>query len=227
MSKRFFLSIFLFLVITPSYAAYEEIECSNDKVFSEYSCNQCFDWWLKAEWENLWLLIDKWANITDVKEIVYKEEQKDPYMVNLSTWNVTWVQTPDSNNFWEYTDEFNNLYSEADFWYILDPGKSVIWLKSTLSHAFNLEKNTAKTWDNIGMLVYPIVSHNILADWEVSMDENNQHLECVLFKSWKAGEVVVPETPKNLPKTGPAQYILLLFVALIWGFWLLKFRTKS
>jgi hypothetical protein len=36
-------------------------------------------------------------------------------MVNLSPTNVTWTQVPDSNNFWEYTDELNNLYSEDDF----------------------------------------------------------------------------------------------------------------
>ncbi len=31
-------------------AANEEIECSSDAVFSEYSCNQCFDGWVKNQW---------------------------------------------------------------------------------------------------------------------------------------------------------------------------------
>ncbi|MDP2395951.1 MAG: hypothetical protein Q8S84_04250 [bacterium] len=58
-------------------------------------------------------------NVTDVSKILYKEEQKDPYMVNLSPTNVTWTQTPNSDKFWEYTDELNALYSEKDFGYIL------------------------------------------------------------------------------------------------------------
>jgi len=42
MFKRL-LFIVSFLVITsPSFAAYDEVECSTDPVFSENSCNQCF-----------------------------------------------------------------------------------------------------------------------------------------------------------------------------------------
>jgi hypothetical protein len=51
-------------------------------------------------------------NVTDIDKIVYKEEQLDPEMLNLDPSNVTWTQTPSSENFWKYTDEFNALYSE-------------------------------------------------------------------------------------------------------------------
>jgi len=53
-------------------------------------------------------------NVTEVQKIVYKEEQVDPEMINLDSSNVTWTQTPDSENFWEYTDEFNALYSDTE-----------------------------------------------------------------------------------------------------------------
>ncbi|MDP3380717.1 MAG: hypothetical protein Q8S84_04255 [bacterium] len=66
-----------------------------------------------------------------------------------------------------------------------------------------MEKNNAKSGENIGMLIYPIVSHNILANGEVSMEDSNSHLECVLFKSADAStpEVIIAETPKKLPQT--------------------------
>ncbi|MBT3728731.1 hypothetical protein HOF65_07075 [bacterium] len=53
-------------------------------------------------------------NVTEVQKILYKEEQLDPEMISLDTTNVTWIETPDSNGFWEYTDEFNELYSDIE-----------------------------------------------------------------------------------------------------------------
>lgn len=228
MNKKLLAVISLLAISTPSFAAYEEIECSTDKAFSENSCNQCFDWGSKVQGDNLGLLSDLWVNAIDVSKILYKEEQKDPYMVNLNTANVNWTQTPDAEKFWEYTDEFNALYSEKDFGYVLAAWKSVNWLKSSLSHAYKLDKNTAPSWENIGMLIYPIVTHNILASGEVSMDDSTSHLECVLFKSWDAAkEVVVPEAPKKLPQTWPAEFMMLIVLAMVASFWILTIRSKS
>ncbi len=229
MNKKLLAVLSLLAISTPSFAAYEEIQCSTDKAFQENSCNQCFDWGSKVQGDNLGLLSDLWKNTTDASKILYKEEQKDPYMVNLDNTNVTWTQTPSADKFWEYTDEFNALYSEKDFGYILAPGKSSTWLKSSLASAYTLEKNTAKSWQNIGMLIYPITTHNILAWGEVSMDSSNAHLECVLFKSGdaKAPEVVIPTAPKKLPQTWPGEFMMLIVIAMISGFWILKFKTKS
>lgn len=229
MNKKLLAVISLLAISTPSFAAYEEIQCSTDKAFQANSCNQCFDWGSKVQGDNLWLLTDLWMNVTDVSKILYKEEQKDPYMVNLSPTNVTWTQTPNSDKFWEYTDELNALYSEKDFGYILAAWKSVTWIKSSLSHAYKLEKNNAKSGENIGMLIYPIVSHNILANGEVSMEDSNSHLECVLFKSADAStpEVIIAETPKKLPQTWPAEFMMLIIIAMISSFWILKIRSKS
>jgi len=224
MTKKLLAILSLLVVSTSSLSAYEEIECSTDTVFSEYSCNQCFTWESKSEWDLLGLLSDVWMNVTEVQKILYKEEQLDPEMISLDTTNVTWIETPDSNGFWEYTDEFNELYSDIEEWYILDPGKSVTWIKSNLSHAYKLERNTADAGENIGLLVYPISTHNILADGEITID-NSEHKECVLFKSAEAGEE--PETPERLPETGPSEFILLAILAMILGFGIVKFRTKS
>jgi hypothetical protein len=53
-------------------------------------------------------------NATDVIKILYKEEQIEPEMINLNSDNVVWSQMPSSDNFWEYTDEFNTLYSDVE-----------------------------------------------------------------------------------------------------------------
>jgi len=226
MAKNILVLISLLAIATPSFAAYEEIECSTDTVFSENSCNQCFDWGTKVQWGYLGLLSDLWMNVTDIQKIVYTEEQVDPEMINLDSSNVSWTQTPSSENFWEYTDEFEALYSETEEGYILDAGESVNWIKSAWSNAYQLAKNTASEWSNIGLLVYPISTHNILEDGEITIN-NSEHRECVLFKSWEASEEEVPEEPKKLPETGPAEFILLLVAAMLLGLWIMKFRTRS
>lgn len=220
--KKILVFISLLTMTSTTFGAYTEIECSTDSVFSENSCNQCFDWWAKMQWDHLWLLSDLWMNVSDIQKIVYTEEQVDPQMINLNSWNVNWLQTPDESNFWEYTDEFNALYSDLEGGYILDAWKSVTWLKSSLSHAYNLETNTAAVWSNIGLLVYPITTHNILDDGEITID-NTEHRECVLFTS---GEAATSTPVERLPETGPAAY-LLIFLAWILGFGVLKFRTRS
>lgn len=224
MFKKLLVMISLLMITVPSFAAYTEIDCSTaDPVFTENSCNQCFNWSSKIQWDNIWLLSDLWMNVTEVQKIVYKEEQVNPEMINLDSANVSWEQTPNSENFWEYTDEFNTLYSDIEGGYVLDAWSSVTWLESSLSHAYKLDKNTAEAGANIGLLVYPITTHNILADGEITID-SSEHRECVLFTSWEAAEEVVE--PEYLPETGPAEFMLLIIVAMILGFGVLQFRTK-
>jgi hypothetical protein len=59
-------------------------------------------------------LKDDWINATDVKRLLYKEEQKMPSLVSLDEENVAWSQTPSSDGFWEYTPELELLYSEDE-----------------------------------------------------------------------------------------------------------------
>jgi hypothetical protein len=58
-------------------------------------------------------------NVTDVSKILYKEEQIDPEMINLDSNNVNWIQSPNADEFWTYTDEFNALYSDLEEGYVL------------------------------------------------------------------------------------------------------------
>jgi len=225
MFKKLLVTFSLLFITTQSFAAYKEVECSTDSVFSKYSCNQCFDWWSKVEWNNLWLLSDLWSNVTDVSKILYKEEQIDPEMFNLNPDNVNWVKSPNSDAFWTYTDEFNALYSDLEEGYVLPAWNSVTWIKTALSSVFTLEKNTATKWSNIWLLVYPISTHNILKDGEITID-NSEHNECVLFTSGDASKEVAPIVPKKLPQTGPSEYILLLILSMILGFSILKFKAR-
>lgn len=196
---------------------YTEVECTSDASYGAYSCGQCFDWWTKAEWDNIWLLSDDWINSSNSSQLIYKEEQEDPEIINLGWWNSDWSEIKSWETFWEYTRELNDLYSEDDWGYILAPGSKVTWINSKLDSAYSLDKNTAAAWQNIGMLVYPIAVHNVLSDWDVTIDAD-VHNECVLFKSWDStGTVVTPpttQTPNKLPDTGP-EHVLLIVLTLV------------
>ena len=214
------------LINTSFVSAYNEIDCSSDIVFESYSCGQCFEWGSKIKWDYIWLLIDDWINPTDQNQILYKEEQKMPEMVNLDPSNVAWSQTPSTEWFWEYSDEFDALYSEDNLWYILNAWSRITWLQSKMGYAYKLDNNSATNNANIGLLIYPISTHTIQADWTPSMDDN-EHIECVLFKSAWASEIVIPETPERLPDTWPTEYILLLIIAMLLWFGFMRMSSRS
>ncbi len=209
--------------------AYEEVECTTNPIFSANSCNQCFEWGSKSEGDNIGLMSDDWINDTNLKQIVYKEEQKLPFMVNLSEGLVSWSQTPSSEDFWEYTQEFEDKLDAKEEGYVLDPQEKVTWLKSKLGYAFSLDKNQAPVGDPVGLLVYSIKPHNIMEDGEITV-EDTEHRECVLFSSGKKETVtppVQPQEPKQLPKTGPEHiFIALLALALLAWFGVSKMTKK-
>lgn len=226
MLKRFFVFVLLIASFNIVNAANQEIECSTDPVFSEYSCNQCFDGWAKSQGWYIGLLSDEWKNTSENDKILYKEQQDFPEMINLETSGVEWNQTPWAEDFWEYTSDFDSLYSEDQDGYVLATWKAVTWIKSKLSYAYKLDRNEAEEWANIGLLIYPILSHTILDDWEITMD-NSIHNECVLYKSGEPTEQTLVE-PKKLPQTWPEEFFILLVLAMILWFWVLKFRhTKD
>jgi hypothetical protein len=154
-----------------------------------------------------------------------------PVMKNLSPTLVNWKENPTREKFWKYTDEFNKLYSDEEEGYILAKGKKVTWLESSKGFAYSLTKNKAESGKNIGLLVYPISTHSIVANGEINPDADI-HKECVLFKSSTEVLTVVPskekpKTPvKDLPKTGPEHYLLLL-LAMILGFGFIKMRKSA
>ncbi len=222
--------VFVFWLTANSvFAAYKEIPCDTDPAFKASSCKQCFDGWEKGAWESFGLLSDLYVNKSTSSRLIYKEEQTFPSIVNLGWSNTSWSQTPSGENFWEYTPEFEALYSKDQEAYVIKPNSEVTWIKSKLGYAYKLDKNTSKKWDNIALLLYPVTSH-VLNGSEVSVDAE-EHRECVLIKSWKAVAANTPIVvekikPKALPQTGPEQ-IILLFMALILWLGLYGFKRKS
>ena len=224
--KRIVLTICVFSLTSTWVFGYEEINCSSDPIFSANSCNQCFDWWQKWEWVNIWLLSDKWINSTDKSILMYKEEQEMPSMINLGWTSVSWSQQPSSENFWEYTSDLEALYSSDYEWYILWAWNETSWIQSKLWYAYSLDKNSLETGKNIWLLVYPMSMH-IITDWEAAI-ETEVHKECVLYKSWEPeDDIVIPTPPKKLPDTWPAEYMLLMVIAILWWALFMKFLRKA
>lgn len=263
--KSLFAATLVALSVWSASAAYKEIQCTTDPVFSSNSCNQCFEWGAKWEGANLGFLSDEWVNSSSTDKILYKEEQDMPKMVNLDPASVTWKSIPGEKGFWEYTNEFNALYKADEEWYVLPKWKRVKWLASKTAYAYNLQKNKAATGRNIGLLVYPLSIHNISDTGDISVDAST-HRECVLFTSGspKQKEVQNTGTPAkaqpakpipqtgpswkmptarnqgakaqpaqhqaaapHLPKTGPEHYVLLLILAMVLGFGIMRLRKNS
>ncbi len=220
------LALFAVAMISTTFGAYEELECSSDAVFATNSCSQCFDGGAQSQWANIGLLSDLWINTGNTDQLLYKEEQVDPKMENLG--GSSWSQVPTSDSFWEHPAEFNDLYSEDVEGYILKAGEQVTWIKSKLGYAYKLDANPAADGENIGLLVYNIRTHALI-DGNID-EEGIDHKECVLFKS-QAGETpveppVIVEEPPRLPETG-AEHVLLLMIALLLGFGFFKFRKQA
>lgn len=241
--KSLFAVWLLGLTVWATSAAYEEIQCNTDPVFAANSCSQCFDGWAKGEGANLWFLSDDWVNGSGTAKILYKEEQEMPKMVNLDASSVSWKSVPGEAGFWEYTDAFNELYKPEEEGYVLAKSGKVTWLASKTAYAYNLEKNTAAEGKNIWLIVYPLTTHNISETGDISVDAET-HRECVLIKSWAVVEKEVlntwttpkPTTPwkttpaapaKELPKTWPEHYVLLMILAMVLGFGIMRVRKAS
>lgn len=236
-TKQLLATAVLFAVsITSASAGYDEIECSTDAVFSANACDQCFEWWQKAVGDNIWFIDDEWFNIGNTAKIMFKEEQTMPRMLSLGGSN--WSQVPDSDNFWEYTPELEALYSENDQGYILDAGWKVKFIASALDSAYLLNSTESAQWENAGLLVFPLLSHTMMEDGDISTDDS-VHNECVLFKAWASEAAPAPANPSSpstpwqpAPKqmaqveTGAEAYLILLF-ALILGFVYIKTRKQA
>ena len=224
--KALSLWVLALLAFSTSSAAYQEVSCSTDPLFEQYSCNQCFNWGEQVVGSNIWFLNDKWVNNNDNAQILYKDEQDMPSMKSIN--ETTWTQLPDAEKFWEYTEDLNQYYSEEEWGYILPWHESVSWLQSAEGYAYNLESTNAKKWDPVWVLVYSIAVHNIEGENDVQV-EAIKHNECVLFTSWSEKtepELPVTEEPKKLPQTGP-EHILLLILAMILAFGVVKFTQRK
>jgi len=233
MNKKFLL--FLSILLTTSIVnAYEEVDCSSNNQFSKYNCSQCFDWGSINKSKGIWFLDDIWVNNSLNDALMYKEEQKMPVMYSLDEKNVVFTMQPSEEDFWEYTTDLESFYSETEGWYVLPSWKSVSWIRSKIWNEIILEKNNLPAWENIGMLVFSILTHNILSDGSITT-EDVPHNECVLFTSWNwwnLQEDLKKETLEKEPEindkdmtkvtTWPEHYLLLLILAMLIWFFLLN-----
>ncbi len=208
-------------------AAYTEVQCNSDPVFAQNTCQQCFNWWEKGQWEAFGFINDIFINKTTNPKLLYKEEQAMPSMINLGAEKSSWSQTPSGDNFWQYTKDFETMYSSGQEAYVIGAWKQVSWIESKNWYAFKLDKNTVARGQNIGLLLFTVVSHDLVNN-EVSID-TSEHRECVLFKSGVASTnpvVTVDEPVKRLPQTWP-EHILLVLIALLLGLGLFGLKRRA
>lgn len=231
-SKIFAVSVLFALSTGMSSAAYEVLDCSSDAVFGANSCTQCFDGGKIAAGDSVGFLTDDFVNNDTTSKIIYKEEQEMPKMLALDSANASWSQTPSSEDFWEYTEGLNALFSEEEDGYIVPGNQKVTWLQSKLGYAYKLDTNAAAADANIGLLVYTLLTHDVSTAGDIAL-ESKEHKECVLFKSATTPTTPVtpetpeePQTPPELPQTGP-EHIVLALIALLLGFGLLMLNKKT
>ena len=195
---------------------YNEISCSSDAAFAENSCVQCFDWGEKSEWDNLGLLSDVWSNGTSKPMYMLKAENELTNSVRMIALNNSaWSYEPSQDAFWEYTSSLEELVHDEGF-YTLEANKSVDWIQSKLGYSIKLNK-AAESGQNTWLLKYTLNVH--VDDAGTPEEAITSHTECVLFKSAGWETPVTPEEPKELPKTGP-QEVLLLIISLLLAGWL-------
>ncbi len=209
-------------------AAYPKVDCAIDATFNQYSCNECFDGSEIKNGATISFLDDVWVNNSDNRKIFYKEEQSLPRMNALN--GASFEQNPASDEeFWEYTSELETMYSPDYDGYVLQPGQEVSWIKSTLGSAYRANTAGNVRGVNVGLLVFDLMSHNILPNNEMAMNDR-PHKECVLFKAAQAEEIPVEPTPIPEPtptppapeemtqvQTGPELYFVALILSLLIG----------
>ena len=168
---------------TNIYASTDTVSCDSNPSFAANSCDQCFvDSEGVAEGEVKGLLTDVWENNSDGAQIVYTQEQDLPQIVALNGASWTEVKASDGVDFWKFSEAFEALYSEDDGGHILEAGQSVRWLESTLGSGYKLDSSPATVGSAVGLIVYDLGVHNILADGEPAIDIDT-HRECVVVNS--------------------------------------------
>lgn len=234
-------SVLTLTMLTSTYAAnegsYSKVDCALNSSFWEYSCNECFDWWILKVWQKLDMNNDIWVNKIEnwVKQIIFKEEQKMPVMNNLN--GSVFLKKPDNDTFWQYTSDLEAFKDTTLNWYVLPAWQSVKWLESSNWAAYMVDK-LGTSWANAWVLVYDLVTHNILPNWEVDTTNSKKHRECVLYKAWDAPVVVTPENvkpetvkpepkpvtpkPKVLPTAGPEAYFLVIIISMLFSMLILN-----
>lgn len=217
-----------FLVVTQSASAYEEVSCSSDAAFEANACSQCFDGETSAVGDTRGLLSDMWENTSGASQLLYKEEQTMPQIIALGGASWKEVMASDDVEFWQYTPALDALFSADESGYVLADGQSVTWIESSLGSAYELTANPAADGENIGIIAYDIATHALDDTGNIDVDTDS-HRECVLIKSASAATPVTPtnpETPTELPQTGP-EHVFLFVLAILLASGFFYFRRKA
>lgn len=210
---------------------YKETTCDKDYFISN-ACNQCFEGWVKAIWEKITGLTDNWNNPNSTEQIIYKDEQKLPEMVNLWAGSKTeWLSNPvEPEKFWKFSDEI--VWTDSATWtwkqeFLLEWNKTTNFLEWDLGASYALQSTEAKENDPVGMLKFSLNYHDTdeaAKEWEMKT-----HTECVAFLAWTPAPAkpLPPVTPQEATKvkTWP-ESIFIILAAMLLSFWLLKFRKK-
>lgn len=232
-------------ISSPAFAAigeYQSVDCSSDSVFGANNCNQCFDGGKVGTSEKILNLFDNWTNANPNEQIIYKDEQVFPQMINLGGESTTWTQSPSSPEvFWKYSDEIlwtksptasgasasGSTAVERDE-FMLEGNKTIRFMDSDLGAFFSMDRTDKKDGEKVGMLAFDINYHNL--DSDGNEQAKVSHRECVAYAA-KATAVPTPQ-PKPEPqqittvKTGP-ESILLVVLALLMALGLFAIRRKS
>jgi hypothetical protein len=229
---------------------YAEIKCDSPE-FAQNNCNQCFDGGKVAIGEKLTNLFDTWTNANPTEEIIYKDEQSMPELINLGGDKTKWSSVPDDpTRFWKFANEiawvnsaFSNVSSSTGTVassgstitgttpssskqeFLLEANNKIRFLESDLGAVHTLEATDKKDGDSVGLIKYSLNYHDISADGNESSVKN--HVECVSYKlsGEQAKPPVVPPTATKV-KTGPGMLIIIL-AALGLGFGIVRLKGKK
>ena len=228
---------------------YAETKCDAPE-FSGNNCGQCFDGGKIVIGEKLTNLFDTWTNANPTEQIIYKDEQVMPELVNLGGDSTKWSSIPDDPlKFWKFANEIAWVNStlgasttgtgatgsgatdsgslatgsqKQEF--LLEANKKIRFLESDLGAVHTLEASDKKDSDSVGLIKYTLNYHDISADGNESALKN--HIECVSYKlaGEKAKPPVVPPTATKV-KTGPEMLVIIL-AALGLGFGITRLKNR-
>lgn len=235
------------LIAFADIGEYAEIKCDTPE-FSGNNCNQCFDGGKVTIGEKLTNLFDSWTNANPTEQIIYKDEQVMPELVNLGGNATKWTSLPDDpTKFWKFANEiawvnstFGGAASASGMTgtgltatgtdsqkqeFLLEANKKIRFLESDFGAVHTLEATDKKDGDTVGLIKYTLGYHDISADGNESALKN--HTECVAYKlsGEQAKPPVVPPTATKV-KTGPEMLIVIL-AALGIGFGIVRLKDRK
>ena len=205
---------------------YATVSCSSQKYFTDNACTLCFEGGNVKPGQRLTGLFDTWTNTSGGTQVMYKDEQVMPTLVNIgASANTKWTAVPtDPTKMWIYTPEIiwlNSTVAAGKQEFLIGSGQKVKFIQMDLGAGYTLLNSDAKGGDTIGMVKFPLYYHD--RNVQSSTDgEKQAHFECVAFKySAPATPPTTPTTPPTpgevtKPETGPETPILIaaaLFIA--------------